>query len=144
MRLSKSVGDWSAIITDIVESGGFMNGEVFWFTEVATEYDPRVPGSGEPTEVEIATTPARIQHIREPRDVNGTYQWTDYRRFRCQIPSQYLDEPIHNGVKGRITNGGKDPNLVGLVLIVMDARGSSWAPLRTVECVVESGEPSNA
>lgn len=143
MRLSKGVAtDWSAIITPIAES--FMNGEVQWFTEVPTEFDPDdSTKDGTPIESVIAVTPARIQHVREPRDATGTYQWTEYRRIRCQIPVANLGLPIRKGVKGRITDGGKDPMLTGLVLVVQDARNSSWAALRTVECIVESiGAPA--
>lgn len=138
MRLSK-VGDWSAVITPIAES--YMNGKVEWFTEEPPDpddFDVSDPNSAAPTEGTIATTPARIQHIREPRSVTNTYQWTEYRRIRVQIPSAYLALELPKGTKGRITDGGKDPMLTGLVLIVQDARNSSWAAIRTVECIVES------
>lgn len=117
-----------------------MNGTVEWFTEGAPTiaYDPQIPGSGQPTKDVIGTTPARIQHLREPREVNAAYQATEYRRIRCQIPFSDISLDLRKGVKGRITNGGKDPNLVGIVLVVEDARNSSWAALRTVECIVES------
>lgn len=136
MRVAK-YADWSAAITPVAEA--MMNGEVEWFTETPTEFDPRNSSkTGEPIETIIATTPARIQHLREPRNVANTYEWTAYRRIRCQIPASDLSLPIFKGVKGRITNGGKDPNLTGLVLLVQDARNSSWAAIRTVECIVES------
>lgn len=147
MQLSKTVGDWSAAITTTVNDQGLLNGEIEWFTvgAPATPYDPATPGSGEPTEDTIAATPARIQHLREPRDATNSYQWTEYRRIRAQIPFSEMHLAIQKGVKGRITDGGKDPNLVGLILIVQDGRNSSWAALRTLECTVESvGAPPSA
>lgn len=143
MQLSKTVGDWSAPITAIAE--GFQNGEVFWFTPGArTPYIPSSGTGGDTAETEIGTTPARIQQLREPREANSSYQATDYRRIRVQIPYSDMNLAIVKGVRGRITDGGKDPNLVGLILVVSDARNSSWAALRTVECYVESSGPPPA
>lgn len=117
-----------------------MNGEVEWFTPgpPLVPFSPTVPGSGVPTEVEIATTAARIQQLREPREANSAYQATEYRRIRVQIPFSDIALNIQKGVRGRITDGGKDPNLVGIILTVSDARNSSWAALRTVECLTEA------
>jgi hypothetical protein len=140
VQLSRTVGDWSAPITEIAE--GYMNGSVDWFTAgTHTAYDPATGEGGETAETEIGTTPARIQHLREPREVSSAYQATDYRRIRVQIPFSDMGLAIVKGVRGRITDGGKDPNLTGLVLVVQDARNSSWAALRTVECLVESSGP---
>lgn len=136
MRVAK-YADWSAVITPVAEA--MMNGEVEWFTEAPTEFDPRDPTkAGAPFEQVFAVTPARIQHLREPRAVESTYQWTEYRRIRCQIPSAYLSLEIPKGAKGRILNGGKNPDLTGLVIVVLDSRNSSWAAVRTVEGIVES------
>lgn len=140
MQLSKGVGDWSAVITPIAE--GFMNGEVEWFVPGVPV--PQTDFSQTPTapaETVIATTPARIQHLREPRDAGNAYQWSEYRRVRCQIPAANLGLPIIKGVRGRITNGGKDPNLTGAIIVVEDARNSSWAALRTIEGLLESAPP---
>jgi hypothetical protein len=137
MPVSRTLGDWSAVISATALT--FMNGEVEWFTAGAhTAYNPATGTGGTTAETEIGTTPARIQHLREPREVNSAYQATDYRRIRVQIPFSDMSLAIVKGVRGRITNGGKDPNLTGLILVVQDARNSSWASLRTVECLVES------
>jgi hypothetical protein len=137
VQLSQTIGDWSSAITPIAEA--FQNGEVEWFTSAPGQYVPNDPTKTDaPVETEIGTTPARIQHLREPRDVNSAYQENEYRRIRVQIPSSDLDLAIVKGVKGRITNGGKDPNLVGVVLVVQDARNSSWAAIRTVEAMADS------
>lgn len=138
MQLSRTVGDWSAAITTVAEQ--FQNGTVEWFTGGAhTAYDPSDGTGGSTAETVIGTTAARIQQLREPREANSAYQATNYRRIRCQIPFSDMALAIKKGVRGRVTDGGKDPNLTGLVLIVQEARNSSWAALRTVETLVESG-----
>lgn len=128
-------GPWNEQIRRIVET--YQNGEVQWFTRAPSTGNP-VVGSGSPgAETVIATTPARIQHLREPRSVSTSYDWTTYRRFRFQIPYSDISDPIQKGVFGRITDGGDDPKLVGLVVQVQSAVNSSWAAIRTVEGVIE-------
>lgn len=141
VQLTRGIPDWSAVITPIAES--FQNGEVDWFSPDGTHvaYDPATGEGGTTAETAIGTTAARIQQLREPREVNSAYQATNYRRFRVQIPFSDMSLAIVKGVRGRITDGGKDPNLVGLILVVEDARNSSWAALRTIEALVESSGP---
>lgn len=165
VTLNTSLGDWSKVITDVVDASGVMNGEVQWFIpgDPGT-YDPATDTYvGGTADSVVGTTIARIQHLREPRNVSTSYEWTTYRRIRVQIPysaialaytglypsyayypspglypsSLLLSQPITKGTRGLITNGGKDPALVGRVLVVESALNSSWAALRTVEGVLE-------
>ncbi|MFZ2912396.1 MAG: hypothetical protein WAZ75_04890 [Candidatus Absconditicoccaceae bacterium] len=164
VSLTKGVGDWSAVITDTVDSLGLMNGSVEWFTPgTPGTYDPATDTyTGGTPDAVIGTTVARIQHLREPRNVSNSYEWTTYRRIRVQIPysammlsytglypsapdaypspDQYpsaLVNAIEKGTRGRVIDGGKDQSLTGKVLVVESAQNSSWAALRTVECVLE-------
>lgn len=139
VSLTKGVGDWSAVIADTVDALGLMNGSVEWFTPGTTgTYDPVTDTyTGGTPEVVIGTTIARIQHLREPRNVSNSYEWTTYRRIRVQIPYLDMTLAIEKGTRGRIVDGGKDQGLTGKILVVESAQNSSWAALRTVECVLE-------
>lgn len=134
MPLSKP-GDWTSTIRSVAQE--FQNGEVVWFTDAVTPYDGTDGTGGSAGESEIVTTTARIQHLREPRTIGSQYDVTVQRRFRVQIPYSAATEPIGKGVKGRITNGGENPGLVGKILVVDSAVNASWMAVRSIEAVLE-------
>ena len=122
MGLSKPVGDWSAVIGEAAEL--FMNGTIEIF-------DPKVPTT------KVYSGKARIQHLRRPEIVNGSYEWSAYRNFRFQIPLKDAPSTLKAGLRVKITGGGKDPALVGSFYRVESVKNSSHAAVRTIEAVGE-------
>lgn len=116
------VSNWPQIIADGAEK--FMNGTIQIF----------VPNSGNPPTI-LYEGKARIQHVRRTEEVNGSYELNYYRNVRFQIPLEDSPDSIATGYRVRITNGGRDPDLVNTLYRIESIKNSSHAAVRTIETV---------
>lgn len=142
---ANTFGDWSAVITTTAEQ--FMNAEI---ELIAPDSKPDTPydaatntgGVGSPTVVWYGK--ARAQHVSSTRGANlqgqDTFNPTGHRTYNFQIPLNndygYMGK-IERGWYIRVTDGGKNPELLDYIFIVDSALNSSWAALRTIICTFD-------
>lgn len=140
MPLVRVGAHWSDVIGDVAAE--YMNGVIDIFTvgKNPVPFDPKTGQGGGEIETPVASNVvARIQHVREPRPVTTTYEATTYRRFRFQVSlAEYGALAIPEGARVRIVDGGRDPSLVGKVIVVTSSVNSSHAAVRTIEGLANS------
>lgn len=115
--------DWPQVIHDAAITQ--MNAQV-------TAYESTITSGVEAIAV-IWSGKARVQHIREPRDATQSYGESKTRRFRFQLDPDDVPPFFPSGTTFRVTDGGRDPQLEGLVYVVDSAVNSSHMAVRTVE-----------
>lgn len=127
---------WQDVIASVAAE--YMNGVIQIVNPSAalTPYDPVTGQGGEPQQTPIFEGPARIQHIRFPRETPGTYQWGANRYFRFQIDYDPAVE-IQKGFTIYVTDGGRDVTLEALRFEVISAVNSSHRAVRTIEAVTD-------
>lgn len=77
---------------------------------------------------------ARVQQVRQTRDVSTTYEWSAERNFRFQIDyGLVVGVNISKGDTIRVLSGGRDASLYQLAFQVLSAINSDHRAVRTIE-----------
>lgn len=137
------VNDWTLTFKDAQVADLMFNAKIVIYdphSDQATAYDAFADtGAGVTPTVVMPERRARIQELksRSAVHINGSGVWGTYRLFRFETDLLPGDPLIRKGLELRVTDGGKDPSLTSFAYEVMTSVNSSWAPIRTIECITE-------
>lgn len=87
---------------------------------------------------------ARIQHMRAPQSIAGSFENSEIRNVRFKIPLSADipdDVPIREGLQIYVVDGGEDRILEQYHYVVKSGINSSLAWNRTIETSVDLGAP---
>lgn len=85
----------------------------------------------------ISNRSARVQQQRTPTIATEAGQQIAKRAFLFEIELKAGDPIIKKNMVIRVTNGGRDPQLVNYVFTVTNSVNSSEAAIRTIETITE-------
>lgn len=129
----KAVTGWEDEIHDVAIQ--YMNAKVCFYQErpATVPYDPITGDGGEDGIDIIWSGKARVQQLRTPREFTTPYQASASRNFRFQLDPDDSVPWLYEGVKARVTDGGRDDALTSYLFVVNSAINSSHEAVRTIE-----------
>lgn len=127
---------WEDEIAEVAQQFMTATIEVFDVTESEDPYDPETGEGGEPVETSLYTGLARVQQIRQPRDISTNTEWGTNRNFRFQLPYNELDV-FSKGQRIRVLVSDRDASLENLIFVIQSAVNSDHRAVRTIEAVTD-------